>query len=103
VYHRGVQDYESLEGADSVGFRLHIFELFRQYQEIYYLRSEGGLGPRLWREFEAGMRDVNEWPGVQAWWRSRSHWFTEEFAKHVDQLQQRGTRPSLYREPEAHQ
>jgi hypothetical protein len=33
------------------------------------------------------MRDINAYPGVQAWWRSRSHWFGEKFVKHVNQLQ----------------
>ena len=44
VYHRGLQDYESLEAADSVGFRMLILALFRQYQEIYYLRLGGVYG-----------------------------------------------------------
>lgn len=48
-------------------------------------------------------RLLNKMPGIQAWWRIRLHSFNEEFAKHVDQIQQRGTRPTLHHEPDAHQ
>ena len=46
---------------------------------------------------------INRWPGIQAWWREYSDWFSEEFANYVNQLQQIDKRPSLYREPDAHQ
>ena len=45
------------------------------------------------------MRDFSGYPGVQAWWRLRSHWFSEEFVKHINQLQQTAKPPRLYREP----
>ena len=43
--------------------------------------SDFGSVPVSWQRgmTEAPMRDVNAYPGVQAWWRSRSHWFSEEF------------------------
>src|SRR5262249_41013059 len=46
------------------------------------------LDPRVWRETEASLRDFIAYPGIQAWWRLRSHWFSEEFVKFVDQAQQ---------------
>jgi hypothetical protein len=49
--------------------------------------------------WEAVMRDINGYPGVQAWWRLRSHWFSEEFVKFVNQLQETAKHPRLYREP----
>ena len=42
-------------------------------------------------------------PGVQAWWRLHSHWFDEEFAKFINQVQQTAKRPRLYREETADQ
>jgi hypothetical protein len=99
LYYRGIHDFESLEGADLVGFSAVMVEMFRHYEDVYYQQSEGQLGPRLWRGWEAAMRDLNGYPGVQAWWRSRSHWFSEEYAKHINQLQQTAKAPRLYREP----
>src|SRR5262245_53236927 len=93
LYYRGIHDLDSLKGADLVGFSAVMVEAFRIYEEIYYLQSKGHLGPRLWRGFEASMRDLNGYPGIQAWWRLRSHWFGEEFANHINQLQ-RTAKPS---------
>ena len=62
------------------------------------LQSKGQLGPRLWRGFEASMRDLNGYPGIQAWRRLRSHWFSEEFAKHINRLQETAKPARMYRE-----
>jgi hypothetical protein len=99
LYYRGIHDFDSLEGADLVGFSVVMLEMFRLSEEVYYQRLEGQLGPRLWRGTEVGLRDLNAYPGIQAWWRSRSHWFGEEFANHINQLQQTAKPPRLYREP----
>src|SRR5881296_2285886 len=99
LYYRGLHDFESLEGTDLVGFAQVMLQLFRAYEEAYYGHLEGDVDPRLWRGWEAAMRDINGYPGVQAYWRSRSHWYSEEFAKYINQLQQTAKPPRLYREP----
>src|SRR5947199_8221254 len=76
-----------------------MLQLFRAYEEAYYGHLEGDVDPRLWREWEAAMRDINGYPGVEDYWRSRSHWYSEEFAKYINQLQQTAKPPRLYREP----
>ena len=103
LYYRGIVDFESLEGADLVRFGTLLTQLFHIYDEIYYQQLEGHLDPRVWRVAEAPMRDINAYPGVQAWWRLRSHWFHEDFAKHIDQLQQTAKPPRMFREPIADQ
>jgi hypothetical protein len=99
LYYRGLQDFESLEGADLIGFSVLMNQLFYLYQEMYHQQLEGRLNPRVWGMAEAPMRDINAYPGVQAWWRSRSHWFPDDFAKHVNELQQTAKAPRLLREP----
>src|SRR6266480_4033662 len=101
LYYRGLHDFESLEGTDLVGFAQVMLQLFRAYEEAYYGHLEGDVDPRLWRGWEAAMRDINGYPGVQAYWRSRSHWYSEEFAKYINQLQQTAKPPRLYGEPNA--
>ena len=75
LYYRGIHDFDSLEGTDLVGFSVLMVEMFRHDEEVYCQQLEGHL-PRLWRGEEAGMRDLIASPGIQAWWRSRSHWFS---------------------------
>jgi hypothetical protein len=99
LYYRGIHDFESLEGGDLVGFSMLMDQLFYIYQEMYYEQLEGHLDPRVWSMTETPMRDINAYPGVQAWWRSRSHWFHEDFAKHVNKQQQTAKAPRLFREP----
>jgi len=99
LYYRGLHDFESLEGADLVGFGILIQGLFRLWEEAYYRHLEGHLDARVWYGWEAAMNDLNGYPGVQGWWRLRSHWFHEDFAKHINQLQQTANPPRLFREP----
>jgi hypothetical protein len=99
LYYRGIHDFESLKGADIVGFSTLMAQLFRMYEEVYYQHLEGHLDQRVRRGAEAPMRELIGYPGIQAWWRLRSHWFGEEFVKHVDQLQQAAKPPRMYREP----
>jgi hypothetical protein len=97
-YYRGIHDFKSLKGADIVGFNMLMAQLFRIYEEMYYQQLEGHLDPRVWRGAEAPMRELIGYSGIQAWWRLRSHWFSEEFAKFINQVQKTAKPPRLYRE-----
>src|SRR5262249_18293531 len=98
LYYRGIHDFNSLEGADLIGFSVLMLEAFRLNEEIYHQRSEGQFGPRLWRGVEGGFFLFDACTGVSGWWRSRSQLVSEEYAKHIDQLQQTAEPPRLYRE-----
>jgi hypothetical protein len=96
---RGFRDFESLEDTDRARFNSYMHSLFRIVEDVYYQRSDGHLDPHRWRGLEAVMRDVNTAPGVQAWWRSHSHWFDgEEFVKFINQQQQTAKPPKMFGE-----
>ena len=67
--------------------------MFRTIEDVYYQHLQGHPDPRVWRGLEVVMREINAFPGVQAWWRSHSHWFDEEFAKFINQQQQTAKAP----------
>jgi hypothetical protein len=98
LYNRGIHDFESLEGNDRGRFFVLMNGEFRNFEEIYHLKAKGHLEEDVWHGWEAAMRDTNGYPGVQAWWRLRSHRFSEGFVKFVDQLQQTAKPPSGFRE-----
>jgi len=100
LYYRGMRDFESIQGADLPRFSGLMDHLFRIYEDMYYQNLEGHLDPRVWRGFEAPMRDIIAYPGAQAWWRTRSHWFSREFQEFIDGLARAAAAPSLYREHE---
>jgi hypothetical protein len=97
---RGYHDFESLEGADLARFNSYMHAMFRTVEDAYYQHLEGHFDPHIWRGLEAVQRDLHACPGVQAWWRSRSHWFGgEEFAKFINQQQKTAEPPRMFREP----
>ena len=99
LYYRGIHDFESLQNGDLVRFSMLMDQLFYIYQEMYYQQLEGHLDQRVWGMTEAPIRELIGYPGIQAWWRQRSHWFSEEFLNHINQLQQTAKPARLYREP----
>mgnify|MGYP003694000119 CR=1 FL=1 len=44
LYYRGIHDFESLEGADLVGFSTLMDQLFRHCEEMYYQHVGGPSG-----------------------------------------------------------
>ena len=65
LYGRGLDDYESLEGADQLRFGARMHQVFRNVEDVYYQDLEGHLDPRVWRGFEWVVREINAFPGVQ--------------------------------------
>src|SRR5438309_4365217 len=98
LWYRGMRDFDSLEGADLARYSALMDHQFRIYEDMYYQKLEGHLDPRVWRGFEAPMRDIIAYPGAQAWWRTRSHWFSREFQEFIDGLAGAAASPSMYRE-----
>ena len=96
---RGFNGFDSLEGTDRPRFNSYMHAVFRTVEGMYYQHLQGHSDPRVWRGIEAVIRDINAFPGVQTWWRLRSHWFDEEFVKFINQQQQTAKPPRLYREP----
>jgi hypothetical protein len=66
LYYRGMRDFESIQGPDLPRFSALMDHLFRIYEDMYYQKLEGHLDPRIWRGFEAPMRDIIAYPGAQA-------------------------------------
>ena len=89
---RGFNDFESLEGVDRTRFGSYMHAVFRTVEDVYYQHLQGHLDSRVWRGIQVVVRELNAFPGVQAQWRSHSHWFDEEFAKFINQQQQTATR-----------
>ncbi len=95
---RGFDDFESLERTDRARFGSYMHAIFRTVEDAYYQHLQGHLDPRSWRGIEVIVREINAHPGVQAWWRSHSQWFDEEFAKFINQQQQTAKPPRMFPE-----
>jgi hypothetical protein len=98
LYARGLHDLKSLEGTEIIRFTALLHGAFRILEEIYHLQMKGHLEKAVWRGWEAALREFNALPGVQTFWRLRSHWFSDEFAKFIDQVQLTAEPPRSFRE-----
>lgn len=100
LWHSGIRDYRSVEGADRTSFNAFLLGLFRIFEEMYYQQLDGHLDPRLWHEVETPMRHmIIRFPGIRAWWHQFTSWFGDEkFANYINQLEQTPKGPSLQRE-----
>ncbi|MFL6301397.1 MAG: hypothetical protein ACJ71N_12410 [Terriglobales bacterium] len=98
LYYRAIHDYSSIKGPDIVRFSALMDQMFRIYEEMYFQNLEGHLDRRVWQGFEAPMRDLSAYPGIQAWWRSRCHWFSEEFRTFIEGHLEKQNNKQLYPE-----
>jgi hypothetical protein len=98
LYGRGLRDLKSLEDTEIIRFTALMHGAFRILEEIYHLQMKGHLEKAVWRGWEAALREFNAFPGVQTFWRLRSHWFSDEFAKFIDQVQQTAKPSRSFRE-----
>lgn len=98
LWFRGIYNFESIKGADLMRFSSLMDYLFRIHEDMYYQHLEGQLDDRIWEAFERIMRDINSYPGIKAWWRTRSHWFSQQFGDFIVQRQAEAGPPSLYGE-----
>jgi hypothetical protein len=97
LWFRGIYDFDSIKGADLMRFSSLMDYLFRFTRTctISTWKDNWTIG---WEAFERIMRDINSYPGIQAWWRTRSHWFSQQFGQFIAKRQAEAGPPSLYGE-----
>jgi hypothetical protein len=101
VYFRGIHDHASLDGAELPRFSALLGFMCRGWEDEFFQWREGHFDSRLWRGFDAAIDDFFAFPGVQTWWRTRSHWYSEPFQSLVEGKISEQRTPTLYGEPTA--
>ncbi len=98
---KGSRDFEELDAVERLRFSVVNGHIFRMLEQIYYQGREGGIEPELWRGFMNQLRDVAAYPGIQAWWTTRSHWYGERFCAFVQPNMSGDNQPSMFDEPQS--
>ena len=98
VYLRGIRDIGSINDTEFVRFSSILGFMFRVFEGAFFQWKEGNLDARLWNGFEAPIVDMVAYPGVQAWWSTRSHWYSTQFRDFVSEKTSEISSPVLYRE-----
>ena len=102
LYFRGIHDFSCLKGSELPRFSALLGYLFRIFEDNYLQWTEGHLDRRVWNGFEATMDDIISLPGVQAWWVTRSHWFSAEFQAVICKKISGARVPTMYGEHTTH-
>ncbi len=84
LYHRGVFEFDELNGTEQLQFTLCVTRLFRTLNEQYFQWREGLMDESVWNSWMAQWNDAMQLPGWQAVWTRRRHWFDEGFQSIVD-------------------
>lgn len=93
---RGATAFDDLDPAQRVRFGALMGRVFVLSEGLRSFYLDGILSPELWRTFEQATADLAAYPGVQAWWATRDHWYTPEFRSLVDHMIAEGKKPTMY-------
>jgi hypothetical protein len=83
LYIKGLNNFSSLAPTEVVQFSAQLGRLYRIGEGIHDQHQQGRFDPKLWRGITRTLEDVARCPGAKAWWPTRSHWFTDEFATFI--------------------
>jgi hypothetical protein len=101
IFLRGLRDFSSLNGAELPQFSALSSTLCRLWEDHFFQWSEGHYDQKVWRGIDASISDLFSMPGLQVWWKTRSHWFSDEFKELVEKKIADGRPPTIYAEATA--
>jgi hypothetical protein len=101
LFVRGLNDFPSLAGADLSRFSALLAHMCRMWEDQFFQWSEGHFDSRVWHALEASVDDIFAFPGVQGWWKTRAHWFSDEFRSLIEDKIASGKPPTMYGEATA--
>lgn len=98
IYVRGIRDFSALEVAERPRFSALMGYLFRVYEEHLFQWREGLLDAHVWHGLESPVDDILAYPGVQAWWATRSNWYSADFKTFILAKIAAAKSPTMYGE-----
>jgi hypothetical protein len=101
IFLRGLNDFTSLSGAEVPRFSSLLGQICRQWDNQFFQWSEGLLDLQVWHGLEASVADIFAFPGTQAWWNTRAHWYSDQFRALIEEKIASGAAPTMYAESTA--
>jgi hypothetical protein len=96
IFLRGLQSFADLDPVSKLRCSVFLTRLLNHYGAMYLAHRDGLLTASSWAKVERTMSDLIAYPGIQQWWEERRHWQTEEFARAVDAIIEKGARPKAF-------
>lgn len=84
IWLRGLKSFEQLDGPSKLRFGSHIGCQLSAAESLYLACLDRTLDARVWRGFDRWLADIVAYPGIQSWWLTRKHWYSDEFCALLD-------------------
>jgi hypothetical protein len=98
IYLRGLAGFDELDPVSKVRFSAYLIR-FTKYSEAMHLHyRDGALPASSWATLQRVTEDIMAYPGAQAWWRTRKHWFSPETCQLVDNIISKTGDPVVYQD-----
>jgi hypothetical protein len=98
LFLRGLNDFSSLTGDELPRFSALFSHGCRTWEDQFFQWSEGHFDLRVWHGIDASIADLFSMPGLQAWWKTRSHWYSEQFRDYIEKKIAQQRAPTMYGE-----
>ena len=92
----GMTDMSGLEPAQRLRFSAIVGHLVRLFEQLFYQNQAGRVDPEVWEGFDQQLHDLAAYPGIEAWWPTRSHWYGRRFRVYFDSHLSEDNVPKLY-------
>ena len=96
IYLDGLESFDAMEPVARIRFGAYLLRVFRYWEAMYFHFGDGTLHPSSWKALQAQMADIIAYPGVQQWWQTRKHWYTDEFRGVIEAMIGRGASRGAY-------
>ncbi|HKE46801.1 MAG TPA: hypothetical protein VKB52_01955 [Rhodanobacteraceae bacterium] len=97
IYLDGLESFIAMEPVRKIRFGAYLLRVFRYWEAMSFHFEDGTLHRSSWKALQAQMADIISYAGVQEWWRTRQHWYTDEFRGVVDAMIASGIGKDSYR------
>jgi hypothetical protein len=97
IFIKGIADFSILTAPEVSRFAGIMGAVFRSFEDCYLQWIDGHFDDRLWFGMKELVSDFVKSPGVQSWWRTRTHWYSKPFNEFIDGLIDAEPGQPLYR------
>lgn len=79
IWLKGLSNFDELTDVDKLRFSTYFGRVLKISESLHVQLLTGTLDKMTWRGIERVIRDIIAHSGAQAWWKTRQHWYTDDF------------------------
>ena len=84
VIFKGLQDAESVSGAEKMRFYILAHVIFRPLEDAYFQYQERALEEKQWQALSRQFMNFIKLPGFVTYWEDRKFMYSDDFQQYMD-------------------